>query len=239
MLIIASCSKDEPTIEQKAELFTRMQQGEVAAVINRTDYHQFFNLSNTDYNWRETGTDFNVIPSHRFMPVTLIVKDGKTWTTYTDRILSGNTFTLNMLWNVYCSQKQIPKTVYIYCPIELSEDFTHVTLDGKVCEILNSSSNSFQVCYMTDPYLDAWGEEHPSRFKEIVTYTISQESLPNLDKYLWFNNKQEAARYKFEVTRNYFGEKFDINTYIYPNRLDDSIIDMAELEAGLKDDGII
>ncbi|MCM1320226.1 MAG: hypothetical protein NC217_07590 [Muribaculaceae bacterium] len=78
-----------------------------------------------------------------------------------------------------------------------------------------------------------------SLIKEIVTYKMSNETLPKMDDCLWFEDEKESLLYKLDVLREHFGNKFDINPYIYPNRLDDPIIDLDGIEEDLRENGIL
>lgn len=225
VLLVCSCSKDEPTPEQKAEPFKKMivEKGEATYKLVNTEYYNKSERTNNEWEYQ----DLKYIAGYEIrVPSVLHIKNGRTWAPY--QMFKGTgPSPLMTPWLLYCKHTGQNSTVFISTPIELSEDNTHVTIAGRDCEILSSSANGFVIQYES-PFL--YGDSDTHEWKQgmnrnIYTYQKIETQSINFDDYLCFDTEREMAIQLVALMREFFGDEFNLNDYTYGQAIyDDPIV---------------
>lgn len=200
------------------KILTRLAKGEVSMSFNIESVTLFQSDATTNFEWEEvdlseySGFDIS-------LPYTIHIAEGYTWSEYSLFDISLGPNPLYMPWEIYCSKTGHSDQLFIVSSMEYDEENQQVMIGDKSCHVESLEDDIITISY--ESQYSYWDNSENAvakgTDKEFLKYRIGDLSIEDKDSVLYFTSEKELFRALIDTLREYFGNEFNMNEYLYPD----------------------
>lgn len=215
------------------KILTRLAKGDVSKSLTIVDVKLFQNDARTDFEWEEVDlTDYAGFSIS--LPYTIQISEGYTWSEYSLFDVTMGPNPLYMPWKIYCSKTGHSDQLFIISNMGYDEENQQLTIGDKSCHVESLEGDCITLSYESPYYYHSGDTSATGTDKQLIKYKLGDLSIEDKDSVLYFKSERELFRTLIDTLREYFGNEFNMNKYLYPKiTLDSPMVNFDEIEKEL------
>lgn len=221
--------------QDSASILTKLAKGEVSMSFTFEGVTLFQSDARTNFEWEQVdlsdyfGFDIS-------LPRTIHITDGCTWQEYSLFNVALGPNPLYMPWEIYCSRTGHSNQLFIVSNMGYDEESQQMTIGDKICRVESLVDDTITLSHESQySYWDNSGNAvAKGTHKEFLEYKIVELNIEDKDSVLYFASEKELFRALIDTLREYFGNEFNMNDYLYPTViLTSPMVNFDEIEKQL------